>query len=91
VHSHNQIPVLVLHVFEADIPQDTRVIEQHINAAVGLDSRLDDLLTVCDAVVVGYCFAACGFDLVDDNICGLCYGCMISNRSISANGERIPL
>jgi hypothetical protein len=70
--SHDQVPVLVLHVLEADIPQDTGIVEQHIDAAIVLDGCLDDLLAICDAVVVGYCFAASGFDLVDDDISGLC-------------------
>jgi hypothetical protein len=79
--SHDQVPVLILHVFETDIPQDTGVVEQYIDATIVLDGCLDDLVTVCDAVVVGYCFAACGFDLVDDNISGLCFDTLISNCS----------
>ena len=72
MHGNNQIPVLVLHVLEADVSQDTGVVDQHVDAAVVLDGRLDDLLAVRDAVVVGYCLAARGFDLVDDDIGRLC-------------------
>jgi hypothetical protein len=68
---HNQIPVLVGHVLERDISQDTGIVEQDINAAIVLDGGLDDLVTLLDAVVVGDGFAACGSDLVDNDICGL--------------------
>lgn len=68
MHSDNQIPVLVFHVLERNISQDTGIVEQHIDSAVVLDCRLDDLVAVLDAVVVGYCFAASGFDFVNDDI-----------------------
>ena len=90
--SHDQVPVLVLHVLETDISQDTGIVKQHIDAAIVLDGCLDDLLAVCDAVVVGYCFAASGFDLVDDDISGLYLDTLISNYStlVLATGE-VPL
>jgi len=69
---HDQVPVLVLHVLEADISEDTGVVEEDVDAAVVLDGGLNDLVSLGDAVVVGYCFAACGFDLVDDDIGCLC-------------------
>jgi hypothetical protein len=71
VHPVDQVPVLLLHVLEADIAQDAGVVDEHIDAAKGVDGRLDDGLSVLDRVVVGHGFAACGFDLVDDCICGL--------------------
>jgi hypothetical protein len=71
VDLEDQVPVLVLHVLEADIAQDTGVVDQDVDPAERLDGGVDNLLAVLDAVVVGYCLAACGFDLVDDNICGL--------------------
>jgi hypothetical protein len=72
VHGDNQIPVLVFHVLEADISQDTSVVEQDVNAAIILNSGLDDLLTMLYAVVVGYRFTASSFDLVDDDV-----GCLV--------------
>jgi hypothetical protein len=68
MYSDDQVPVLVLHILEADIPQDTCVVKQDIDAAEVLDGGFDDLLAILNAVVVGYCFAARGFDLVDDDI-----------------------
>lgn len=68
VDTVDQVPVLVLHVLEADIPQDTGVVEKHIDAAKVLDSGIDDALAVLDAVVVGYRVTASGADLVDDHI-----------------------
>lgn len=67
----DQIPVLVLHVLEADIPQNTSVIEEDVNTAKVLNSRVNNGVTVLDAVVVGNSLAAGGPDLINDDICGL--------------------
>lgn len=67
----DEIPVRVLHVLEADIPQDTGVVEEHIDTAKVLDGSLNDSLAVLDTVVVGDRLAAGGPNLVDNDICGL--------------------
>lgn len=71
VNSVDQIPVGILHVLKADIPQNSSVIKQNINAAEGLNSGFDDSITVLDAVVVGDGLTAGGADLIDNDICGL--------------------
>lgn len=68
---HDQVPVLVLHVLEGDISQNTGIVDQDINAAKSLDGSLDDLLAVLDAVVIGNGIAALGLDFLDDDISGL--------------------
>lgn len=68
---HDKIPVLILHVLEADITKDTSIVDEDIDTAIVLDGGFDNLLAFCDAVVVGYGFTASGFDLVDDYISGL--------------------
>lgn len=67
----NKIPVGILHVLEANIPENTGVVEQNIDTAEVLDGRLNDGLTVLDTVVVGNRLAAGGADLLNDDICGL--------------------
>jgi hypothetical protein len=69
---HNEVPVLILHVLEADVPQDASIVDQNINSSEVLDSSLNDLLAIRYAVVVGYGFTACSLDFVDDNIGSLC-------------------
>lgn len=64
----DEIPVLVFHVLEADVAQNTGVVDEDVDTAEGLDGRVDNPVAILDAVVVGYCLAACGFDLVDDDI-----------------------
>lgn len=71
VNSVDQIPVGILHVLKANIPQNTGIVEQNIDAAERLDGGLDDSFTVLNAVVVGHGLAAGGTDLLDDIICGL--------------------
>jgi len=71
---HNKVPVLVLHILEADIPKDARIVDQNVDAPEVLDSGLNDLLAICYAVVVGYGFTACSFDLIHHNIGSLLLG-----------------
>ncbi len=68
----DEIPVGILHVLEADIPEDAGIIDQHIDATEVLDGRVDNLVAEFDRVVVGYGLAASSTDLVDDDISGLC-------------------
>ena len=68
MNSDDQIPVIVCHVLEADVTEDTGIVKEDIDPAVRFYGGFDDLLAVGDTVVVGYCFAACGFDFVDDDI-----------------------
>jgi hypothetical protein len=71
MYRDDQIPILIRHILERNITENTSIVEQDVDTTVVLDSCFDDLLAIGDTVVVGYCFAACGFDLVDDYICGL--------------------
>ena len=68
---NDQIPILILHVLKADVPKNTSIIDEHVNPPKLLDSSLDDLLAILDAVVVRDRLAASGCDFVDDNIGGL--------------------
>lgn len=67
----NQIPVVVLHVLEADIPENTSIVNENIHASKVLNRGIDDGLAVLDTVVVSDRLSASGADLLDDNICGL--------------------
>jgi len=71
VDLEDQVPVRILHVLEADVPEDAGVVDEHIDASEALDGRVDDLLAVLDRVVVGHGLSAGGLDLVDDDIGGL--------------------
>lgn len=71
---HNEVPVLILHVLEADIPKDASVVDQNIDTPEALDSGLDDLLAMCNAVIVGYSFAPCSSDFIHNNIGSLYLG-----------------
>jgi len=68
VDLEDEVPVGILHVLEADIAEDTGVVDDDINAAELLDGSLDDLVAVLDAVVVGNGLAAGLLDLLNNNI-----------------------
>ena len=71
VNAVDQVPVLILHVLEADIAQDTGVVKENIDATEVLDGGVDDTGAVLDAVVVCDRLTTGGADLVDDDIGGL--------------------
>jgi len=81
MYSCNEVPVLIGHVLEGNVAEDTGVVQENIDTAIGLDGGFDNLLTIGDTVVVGNCFAASGSDLVDDDIGGLCRSAL-STRSL---------
>jgi hypothetical protein len=64
----DEIPVLILHVLEADIAEDTSVVDEDIHTTEALDGGVDDGLAILDAVVVGDGLAARGTDLLNDDI-----------------------
>jgi hypothetical protein len=68
MHIDDQIPILVLHVPEADIPQDAGIVDQNVNASEGLNGSLDDELAVQDVVIIRNGVASGGLDLVDNDI-----------------------
>ena len=71
VYGLDEVPILIFHVLEADISQNSRIVEEDIDAAEGINGSLDDLVAILDAVIVGYGLATCLLDLIDDDICGL--------------------
>lgn len=64
VDLEDQVPILVLHILEADIAEDTGIVDEDIDAAERLDGSFDNLVAILDAVVVGHSLAARGLDLV---------------------------
>ena len=50
--ANDQVPVLVLDVLEADVSEDTGVVDEDVDAAKGLDGGVDDALAVLYRVVV---------------------------------------
>ncbi len=67
----NQVPVIVCHVLEADIPQDACVIEQYVYFPKLLDGRIDNAVTILDTVIIRNGFAACCSYFIYYHICGL--------------------
>lgn len=67
----NQIPVLVLHVLEADIPKYTGIIDEDIDTAEGFNGSFYDSFAKLDAIIVGNRLSTGGFNLVNNDICGL--------------------
>ena len=78
VDQHNQIPVLIFQVLKGNIPQDTGIVDEDVDPAILFDGRLDDLLAMLNAVVVGHGLSPCCSDLVDDNI-----SCLYNNISMT--------
>jgi hypothetical protein len=48
MHQRHQVPILVRHVLERLVPQDTRIVDQDVHGAKGIDGGLDNLFALCD-------------------------------------------
>ena len=68
---NDQVPVVVCHVFEADIPQNAGIVEEDVNPPKFLDSRIDDPITILDAVIIRNGLSACSSYLIYYHVCGL--------------------
>lgn len=75
---HDQVPVLIFHVLEANVPKDAGIVDQDIDPPKSLDGRLNDLFPMLDAVIIRSSLAAGSFDLVNDDIGSLSEGWKIS-------------
>ena len=84
----NQIPIRIRHVLEADVPKDARIVDEHIYPSKVLDGRLDNLVSILDAIVVGNGFATGRANFVDDYI-GCLYNLTLALESL--DGERRAL
>jgi hypothetical protein len=67
----DEVPVLLLHVLEADVAENASIVDEHIDAPKAVDGRLDDGLSILNRIVVGNGLAACSADRLDDFVCGL--------------------
>lgn len=81
MYFHNQIPILILHVLEADIAENAGIVDQDIDAAEGVDGGLDNVLAVLDRVVVGYCISASLLDLLYYSL-GCLYRRFVSKKTL---------
>jgi hypothetical protein len=71
VDLEDQVPILVLDILEADVSQDTSVVDEDVDTAERLDRSVDDLVAVLYRVVVCDGLSASLLYLVDDDIGGL--------------------
>ena len=71
MYLHDQVPIFVLHILEANVSQYAGIVDENIDPPEVVYGCLDDSLAILDAVVVGDGLAAGFSDLVDDDICGL--------------------
>lgn len=71
----DQIPVQILHVLEANISQNTGVVNEDVDSAEGLNRGVNNGNAILNAVVVGNSLSASSLNLVDDYISSLCCGC----------------
>lgn len=67
----DQVPILILDVLEADVSQNTCVVDEDVDATERLDRCVDDLVPILYRVVVCDSLSACLLYLIDDDIGGL--------------------
>jgi hypothetical protein len=71
VNLDDQVPVIIFHILETDVPQNASIVDQDVNPAKRIDSSLNYVLAVLDTIVVRDCLTTRISDLVDNDIGGL--------------------
>src|SRR5687767_2847625 len=71
VHLDDEIPISIGDVLEANISEDTSIVDENIDTTKSLDCSIDDLVTKLDTVVVGNSFSTSLLDFINDDIRGL--------------------
>jgi len=70
---HDQIPVLVAHILETDVAQDTGIVDEDVYPTESIDRCTNDLFAIFgNIVIVGYGVATVLFDETYDLVCSLC-------------------
>ena len=64
----DEVPIGIGHVFEADISQYARIVQQNVYSPKLFNGRLNDAVAVFHAIIVGDSLPACSTNLVNDNI-----------------------
>lgn len=68
MYSNNEIPVLILHVLEGDVSENTSIVDEDIDAAEAVNGSLNDLLSICDTVIVCNSLSTSLLDFFDNDI-----------------------
>ena len=68
VNLNYQVPVVVSHILEADIPENASIVQQDVYSAELSDGRVDDSIPVFDAVVIGNGISTRSPYLVDHSV-----------------------
>ena len=71
MHLDYEIPIIIGHVFEADISQNARVVQKYVYPAKFSDCRVDYLVPMLNAVIVGYGRAPGSTDFINNHVCCL--------------------
>lgn len=55
----DEVPISLLHVLEADVAQDTSVVDEDIDTPKGINGSLNDPVSILNRVIVGNCVTTC--------------------------------
>lgn len=65
------IPVLGGHLLKRPVPENTSIVDKHINTTKVIDGGPNDLVAIRNTVIVGYSGASSSFDLSNYLVSGL--------------------
>mmetsp|Transcript_4242 Transcript_4242/g.11996 ORF Transcript_4242/g.11996 Transcript_4242/m.11996 type:complete len:249 (-) Transcript_4242:110-856(-) len=55
MHGVNEVPIIFGHLGERNIPKDTSIVDEDVHSAKGLNSRLDDFVSIFHRIVICLC------------------------------------
>lgn len=53
VNINDSLPILILHVPDRNVSQNTSIVDQNVNPPKSLDGSLDDLVAILNGIVIG--------------------------------------
>lgn len=81
MYGEDGIPVGVFHVLDRNIPEDASIIDENIDPSIVLDSSVNDLFSILNAVIVG--------DGCPTSVCNFLHYCVGCLQPMSVEGHSI--
>ena len=52
MYVHNDIPICIFHIAKRHIPQNSSIVDEHVNTSKVVNSSLDDPVSMLDRVII---------------------------------------
>lgn len=78
---HDEIPILIFHLLEGDISEDSCIIDEDIDSSEIIHCCFNNLISKLDRIIVGYSRASFRFNFLNNFICSWARSTFAGNTS----------